>query len=218
MITAVICTIEARRHMLARALACVASQTGVDVVPLIIADYEHDMGGILAAPGESYASRLNMAAKLVQTEWIAHFDDDDISAPGRLAYQLANIGDASVCGFNQFTIEDADTGDLWHYAGPDCYGAGASLLYRREVAVRHPFELGVGNEDLYFTAQAAQRRQFIALDGREYLTAVLHGGNTMLEIRGKEFTYAGRKTATPDNDSIPDRDNGRERRPDPDLG
>jgi glycosyltransferase involved in cell wall biosynthesis len=208
MIAAVICTIQGREAMLKRALACVEAQTGVDVYPLIVADYEHDQGGILVAPGESYAKRLNIAAKLTKAEWIAHFDDDDISAPGRLAYQLANIGDYAVCGFNRITIEDADSGDLWHYHGPENYGAGASLLYRREYALRYPFETAVPNEDLYFTAQAAQRGDFIALDGREYLTATKHPGNTLLEIRGKEFTYAGRKTNPPDRDPIADRNHG----------
>lgn len=202
MIAAVICTIQGREEMLKRALACVEAQTGVEVYPLIVADYEHDLGGILVAPGESYAKRLNLAARLTKAEWIAHFDDDDISAPGRLAYQLANIGKHAVCGFNQITIEYGD--DLYHYRGPSSYGCGASLLYRREWVLRHPFDESVPNEDLYFTAHAHQLGQYIALDGREYLTAFKHAGNTSMRIEGKEFTYAGRKADSPDRDSKPD--------------
>jgi glycosyltransferase involved in cell wall biosynthesis len=202
LITAIICTIQGREEMLERALACVEAQTGVEVYPLIIADYEHEQGGILVTPGESYAKRLNLAAKLTKAEWIAHFDDDDMSAPGRLAYQLDNIGNHAVCGFNRITIEDADSGDLWHYHGPENYGCGASLMYRREYVLRHPFDESVPNEDLYFTAQAAQRGDFIALDGREYLTATKHAGNTSMRLGAKEFTHAGRKTDAPDRNSI----------------
>jgi glycosyltransferase involved in cell wall biosynthesis len=202
LIAVVICTIQGREEMLKRALACVETQTGVDVYPLIVADYEHDLGGILVAPGESYAKRLNLAARVTKAEWIAHFDDDDVSAPGRLAYQLEHIGNHAVCGFNRITIQAGD--DLWHYHGPESYGCGASLLYRREWVLRNPFDELVPNEDLYFTAQAHAAGQYIALDGREYLTATKHAGNTSMRLEGKEFTYAGRKADPPHRNSIPD--------------
>ena len=202
MIAAVICTIKGREATLARALDCVKSQEGVDVTPLIMADYEHQLGCKFVHPLDSYARRLNLAARLTDAEWIAHFDDDDISAPGRLAYQLANIGGRAVCGFNQITIDH--DGELWHYHGPESYGCGTSLLYRREWVLRYPFDEAVRHEDLYFTGHAHQLREYIALDGREYLTATKHAGNTSMRLEGKEFTYAGRKTESSDRNSKPD--------------
>jgi glycosyltransferase involved in cell wall biosynthesis len=202
LIAAVICTIQGREEMLKRALACVEAQTGVEVYPLIVADYEHDRGGILVSPGESYAKRLNLAARLAKAEWIAHVDDDDISAPGRLAYQLANIGSHAVCGFNRITIEHGE--GIYHYHGPESYGCGTSLLYRREWVLRYPFDEAVRHEDLYFTAHAHQLDEYIALDGREYLTATKHAGNTSMRLEGKEFTYAGRKTDPPYRNPKPD--------------
>lgn len=73
---------------------------------------------------------------------IAHFDDDDWSAPERLAEQVAFMQSSgkSVVGYRDMPIYD-EVNDkvLWYDSHMTNYALGTSLMYKREVWERVPF-------------------------------------------------------------------------------
>ncbi len=73
---------------------------------------------------------------------IAHFDQDDWSAPTRLAEQVAFMqrNGAQVVGYGDMPFYDIDRDKVLFYDSRNPrYALGTSLLYRREVWEKHPF-------------------------------------------------------------------------------
>ena len=70
---------------------------------------------------------------------IAHFDDDDYSAPGRLADQIARLLESgkAVTGFHSMRFTDGLR--WWKYEGTRNYALGTSLCYRRSWWREHSF-------------------------------------------------------------------------------
>jgi glycosyltransferase involved in cell wall biosynthesis len=121
-------------------------------------------------------------------EYIAHFDSDDWSDPGRLSDQLDRLEDSgkAVTGYREMLFFDEARQKLGVYRGDSNYVLGTSLMYRREWAIAHPFspELAVG-EDNNFVFVAAFENQLVTALGRGLQVARVHPGNTS----GKDVDY-----------------------------
>ncbi len=118
----------------------------------------------------------NAGCEIARGEVIAHFDDDDYSAPGRLADQLRRLRTtgAAVTGYHSMRFTDGRR--WWLYRGAAGYALGTSLVYRRDWWQLHPFqELRVG-EDNAFVRAAGHR--LVSADAGELMFATNHSGNT----------------------------------------
>lgn len=122
--------------------------------------------------------KRNFAIGMAEGEFLAHWDDDDWSAPSRLHDQVSRLiaSGCAVTGYRSMRFEG--TGQQWQYEGASDFALGTSLCYRREWAQSHPFPAKQVGEDNDFVAEAARWGQLstVPADGR--MVASIHSGNT----------------------------------------
>jgi len=150
----------------------------------------------------SIGAKRNLALRHARGQFIAHWDDDDWYAPGRLSYQVAPLlsGAADLTGlFNSFVLE-LPCGDFWT-VHPNLHRRlfvgdvhGGTLVYRRDIialGLRYP-ETNLA-EDAALIRQALRRgRRLLRLDNKGVFVYVRHGSNawqqyapgTFLDPRG----------------------------------
>jgi hypothetical protein len=129
-------------------------------------------------PGETIGEKRNRATLAAGGVLIAHWDDDDWSAPGRLAFQATAFSDPAVmiCGFRSALFWDVGRRETWRYTGEGEYAIGSSLMYRRSWAIRNPFQNRQTGEDHQIVLAARRARSLRALDNPGLLTCRTHGG------------------------------------------
>ena len=127
-------------------------------------------------------TQRNLACELSQGELIAHWDDDDWSAPHRLSLQVNKLrtAGADVCGARELLHYAPMSGEAWLYRHPPDerpWLAGGTLLYRRSLWAAHPFtDITVGEDSAFVWQLPADRIH--ALGDSSFYVALLHGGNT----------------------------------------
>ncbi|HXI42055.1 MAG TPA: glycosyltransferase family A protein [Bryobacteraceae bacterium] len=181
-----------RREWLPRAIACYQAQTyanrellivmdGEDVRDVIPADTDHSISVhyLSGAPPMPIGAKRNFACGEARGEIIAHFDDDDFSAPGRLEDQVQRLLETgkSVTGYHAMRYTDGS--NWWEYRNASiAYAVGLSLCYRRTFWERHQFrEIQLG-EDNIFVAEAAAAGELATADAGELMYGTIHAGNT----------------------------------------
>jgi len=189
MLVSCIMPTRGRAEFAAAAVECFLSQTWAEKELVIVDDA--DAPSFPAQPdfvGVSYhrlngrlpiGAKRNICCSRAAGAIIAHFDDDDWSASGRLSDQierLVNSG-ATVTGYHSMRFTDGAR--WWQYSGQEDYALGTSLVYRREYWESSPFptECQVG-EDVHFIFPARAARQIVSVDADEMMFARNHAGNT----------------------------------------
>lgn len=122
--------------------------------------------------------KRNAGCELAHGEVIAHWDDDDVSAPERLGEQLQRLGEggSSVTGYR--TMRFTDGSQWWLYNGSPDYALGTSLVYRKDWWMNNRFlSLQIG-EDNDFWARARDARKAVTADGERFMFAAIHPSNT----------------------------------------
>jgi glycosyltransferase involved in cell wall biosynthesis len=155
---------------------------------LIVIDDGYDRVGDLIPPGghvryyhlqdrRTIGQKRNIACSRANGEIILHWDDDDWYAPGRMSDQVMRHVEsgAVVGGYHTIYFADDELGRAWQYRGGQQYAVGASLCYRREYWMTHPFIDVDRGEDNTFLCHASS---VASADGRQMLVARVHGGNT----------------------------------------
>ncbi|MDQ3669761.1 MAG: glycosyltransferase, partial [Actinomycetota bacterium] len=127
-------------------------------------------------------AKRNLACRLAAGEVIAHWDDDDWSAPWRLTYQVTELLEtgADVCGLNNIFFFDPRTGRAWRYVHPPKgsrpWVAGGTLCYTKSFWRGHSFaEINVG-EDTRFVWDG--RPKITTLQDPNFYIAMIHPRNT----------------------------------------
>jgi O-antigen biosynthesis protein len=118
---------------------------------------------------------------------VAHFDDDDYSAPGRLADQLARL-DASgknVTGYHSMRFTDGER--WWKYKGTFNFALGTSLVYRTDWWRRNRFGSVQIGEDNDFVSEAFDAGELATADARDLMHATIHAGNTSPRSMGRSY-------------------------------
>lgn len=155
---------------------------------LIVIDDGFDRIGDLIPPGglvryyhlqerRTVGQKRNIACSRAEGEIILHWDDDDWYAPGRMTDQVNRHMEAGavVTGYHTIYFADDELERAWQYKGGRFYAVGASLCYRREYWITHPFIDIDRGEDNNMLCQASS---VASADGRNMLVARVHGGNT----------------------------------------
>ena len=191
-----LCLTRNRRQWLPQAIRCFQSQTYRNKELLIIADGEN-VRDIVAGAQESdervrlieipegyrIGQKRNFGADQAAGEIIAHWDDDDFSAPERLGDQVQRLlasGKAvtAYCAMYFRASRAITESEWWFYEGKPGRGIGTSLLYRKEWWRQHQFQAIQIQEDSHFMHAAAGAKEFVTAEAGTLMAATIHAGNT----------------------------------------
>ena len=130
----------------------------------------------------STGAKRNAACAAARGEIIVHWDDDDWSAPERVAVQIAALLDsgADICGLRDLLFYDPAANRGWRYQYPPtarAWVAGGTMCYRRSLWEQHPFPDVRQGEDTQFV-WSRRSLSVHALERRDLYVATIHGGNT----------------------------------------
>lgn len=198
LVTCLCLTMAGRKWFLRRAIESFDAQTYPNRELLIVPDSWDDLNDLTLGlidcdrPISVYVpnSKLNVGEKRNRgcessrrsSRYIAVWDDDDVSAPERLSFQvdlLQKTGKA-VTGFREMMFSD---GLLWHRFSYPPRGLvfGTSLLFDRSWWAKHHFlDINVG-EDSGFCEVAAADGQLVEVSDSGLMFATIHSGNTSVK-------------------------------------
>lgn len=191
-----LCLTKNRRMWLPKAIACFLAQTYERAELLILADGE-DVRDLLPASGRvrlmhlaetrNIGEKRNFGCSQAAGEIICHWDDDDWSAPDRLARQVEMLADSgrAVAGFHSMRFTDGAR--WWQYKGTRDYALGTSLCYRRDWWQAHNFAHAQVGEDNQFVKAAWDAKQLVNEDAGERMYATTHAGNTSPRSLGENW-------------------------------
>jgi len=191
-----LCLTKDRRQWLPLAIECFRRQTYRNAELLILADGDDVRDLVPDDPrirlihlegSPNIGDKRNFGCTHAAGDVIAHWDDDDHSAPGRLADQIQrlDVSGKNVTGFHSMRFTDGV--DWWKYTGDACYALGTSLCYRRAWWSSHRFDSVQVGEDNRFVGIAASHGELISSDAGELMHATIHPGNTSPRGRGSSW-------------------------------
>lgn len=130
----------------------------------------------------SIGAKRNIACEHSRGDFVAHWDDDDWMADGRLSAQLAPLRnrDDAVCGMSRLSFMDPLLRQAWQYRYDDRarpWVAGGTLCYPRGVWARHAFPDVREGEDTRFV-WALRDTRVLTLDDPPLYVAMVHDRNT----------------------------------------
>jgi glycosyltransferase involved in cell wall biosynthesis len=191
-----------RREFVAQAVSYFRRQDYPDA-ELVVVDDGYDAVGDLVrddlsltyvrlASTHAIGAKRNIACRHARGEMIAHWDDDDWSAPDRLRRQVEAMlsAGADACGISELLYYRPRRADAWLYRGGREV-AGCSIVYRRALWEEAAFPDTSQGEDGAFIGRLAPGR-VLALADRSLMVAVVHGGNvTTLPLGAPQWESAG---------------------------
>jgi O-antigen biosynthesis protein len=123
-------------------------------------------------------AKRNYGCERAAGEIVAHFDDDDYSANGRIADQVQRLLESgkAVTGYHSMRFTDGVR--WWKYEGTPNYALGTSLCYRRDWWNRHRFPAVQVGEDNAMVAAAHAAGELVTADTGDLMYATNHSGNT----------------------------------------
>jgi glycosyltransferase involved in cell wall biosynthesis len=192
-----------RPEMAAQAVKCFQSQTYARKNLLIIDDVDQpsfsswinqsDMLRLLLPKRFTIGAKRNIGVTHATGEIIMTMDSDDWSAPDRMADQVNRLlsSTKNVTGYYEMLFHEIAT-DQWmkypEYPDPN-YALGTSLCYKRDWAVRHPFdEVNVGEDNAAVTA-ARNGRELYSVAGLGMMVARIHADNTNKNLDWRETSH-----------------------------
>lgn len=131
--------------------------------------------------------KRNFGCEQARGEVVIHWDDDDWSAPERVADQIGRMQETgkAVTGYHSMRFTDGTR--WWKYIGTVNYSLGTSLCYRREYWSANRFPpLRVG-EDNKFVSAAWSDGQLATADAGDLMYATIHPGNTSPRTLGDNW-------------------------------
>lgn len=175
------------------AIACFLGQTYAERELVIMEDGRQSIEHLIPAdpriryikmgPGyRTLGAKRNYLAAEARGEIIIHWDDDDWSAPGRMAAQVAYLlaSGKAVTGYHRIYYWDEQKGKAFQYrfSGPGPYACGTSQCYLRSFWAKHSFPLMSFGEDSKFSHAASMQRQLTSVDGGQMMVVRHHAAST----------------------------------------
>jgi hypothetical protein len=129
----------------------------------------------------SVGEKRNIACAAATGTFIAHWDDDDWSAPSRLALQLEELlrSGAGIGGLATVHYHAPTSYSSWQYRYPPGarpWVSGNTLLYRKAIWQRQPFAAVDVGEDARFVWAHGSAGVHAHADG-SFFVAMIHGAN-----------------------------------------
>ncbi len=181
-----------RRQYIPSMLTCFLSQTLTDSELIIVDDGTDSIVDLvpdnprikyirLEGPRRTTGLKRNIACEHAQGEFIVHLDDDDWSAPGRIAHQVSKLenSEKQMLTYHNILYLNVLTHRVYRYH-PEYRGTtyGATLCYRRAWWEQQQFEDVMIGEDTNFGTVAMLAGQFAWADAKQYIVVRAHGSNT----------------------------------------
>jgi len=199
------CLTRNRRQWLLRAIDCFQQSTyknrellilnsGESIADIVPADQRIRV--VRVAHGRTIGELRNAAVELARGEIIAHWDDDDYSAPERLEDQVARLlgNNKQVTGYSSMVFESET--ELWSFEAQFNFGIGTSLCYQRDWALAHPFKALHVAEDRYFSNEARDHGELVSAPDTGLMRASIHSGNTSKRsLTGDNWKFIGARSA-----------------------
>jgi glycosyltransferase involved in cell wall biosynthesis len=132
--------------------------------------------GYHRSEGMTTGSKRNLCNELARGEIIVHFDDDDFSAPERIADQVGRLQASGlpVTGYGTLIFWDAVASQAKQYRSSVAgYVCGTSLAYLRSFWQTHRFPDKQQASDNAFVYPILRR--IAAADGSRHIVARIHG-------------------------------------------
>ena len=126
----------------------------------------------------SVGAKRNLGCELARGEIVAHWDDDDYSAPGRVEDQVQRLTESGKAVTGYHSMRFTDGREWWLYTGPGNYSLGTALCYLRSWWQTHRFEPFDVGEDNLFVARASAHGQLICVPADDMMWASIHQTNT----------------------------------------
>ena len=184
-----LCITRGRPDWLARAIDYYAYQDYGNKQLLIVGDLPSDLGnnwpgclvyftGLLGVDWWSLGEKRNFGCEMADSQYIATWDDDDYSAPGRISQQVAELErtGAAVTGYQSMKFTDGV--GWWNFSCAPGFVIGSSLCFRRDWWLNHPFPALQVGEDSGFVSIAHQAGKLAACPDLGLMYATIHAGNT----------------------------------------
>jgi glycosyltransferase involved in cell wall biosynthesis len=187
-----VCPTYNRRQYIPSMLACFLSQTLTDSELIIVDDGTDSIADLipenprikyirLEGPRRTTGLKHNIACEQARGEFIVHLDDDDWSAPGRIAHQVSELenSEKQMLTYHNILYLNVLTHRVYRYH-PGYRGTtyGATLCYRKAWWEQHQFEDIMIGEDTNFGTVAMLAGQFAWADAKQYIVVRAHGSNT----------------------------------------
>jgi glycosyltransferase involved in cell wall biosynthesis len=187
LLVSVVMPVYGRRHLLPIAIQSYLRQSYANRELVVVADGEDMYDLFHGLPNLQYleiangrttvGAKRNLGAYHARGDIICQMDSDDASGPTRIASQVQTLATtkASIVGYHSFPIYDIATARAhrYHYTPAVC--CGASLCYRRDWWLTHPFPDQNIAEDAPYTI--ANREHRVSVDGMDSLVVLLHDEN-----------------------------------------
>jgi len=173
LISCVMLTMPGREAMADEARRCFQRQTWLPRELIVI-----------AGPG-SIGQKRNRGNGWAAGEIICHWDDDDWSAPGRLADQAERLmgGNFDMSAYHSMIFADPDTREAWRYCGTAKYAVGTSMMYWRRFWMNRPFlDTNCAEDNAFLYGDPDHDRapaRVTSVDGTDFVMARIHPGNTL---------------------------------------
>lgn len=158
---------------------------GADVRDLVPADDRVRLIHVAGAP--EIGEKRNFGCEQAAGNIIAHWDDDDFSAPGRLADQMQRLGDSGKAVTGYHSMRFTDGAQWWEYTGVRNYSLGTSLVYRHDWWKRHRFPALQIGEDNHFVSEAWNAGELSTAHAGDLMYATIHAGNTSPRMMGENW-------------------------------
>lgn len=183
-----LCLTRNRRQWLPLAIRCFQGQNYPNKEMLIVADGE-DVRDLLPEDerirlihiedGRNIGEKRNFGCAQARGEIIAHFDDDDYSAPERLSVQIDMLAESGKAFSGFWSMCFTNGTEWWCFDGngPN-YAIGTSFCYRKSFWQRHPFPAQQVGEDGHFMNAARAAREMVTAPAEHRLIASMHRSNT----------------------------------------
>jgi len=182
LVTVLICS-RNRRERLARAIECYREQDYPHRELVVMEDGDDSNCDLLVGirnsryfwyEAKNLSAKRNAGISVSAGTFLCHFDDDDWQGPHRVSDQVSMFQEypaTEVAGYGHCYWWDEVRKCASLYKGPPW---GASLLYRREYLLRHPWDESIeAVEDTPFLHGA----RLVEKAAGENMVAVMHDGN-----------------------------------------
>lgn len=193
-----LCLTRNRREWLPKAIQCFLDQTypnrellivsdGVSVTDLVPDEQTLQRSGARAVRlfhadrAAEIGEKRNFGCSLAEGEIIAHWDDDDFSAPDRLADQVRRLRESgkAVTGYRSMRFVRHTDGKQWQFTYQPGKVLGTSLCFKRDWWERNQFPRIQIQEDQEFVVKAWNQHQLDeGPDETDLMYATVHTGNT----------------------------------------